>query len=373
MARYPRILQKIFGGSASDIGNFGSAAAGSPVSGPAPTLTAVQSLSQYLDGWLSAVLGASKFPAIEDMNAIDYLFSSQIAYLLQQGIAEYDATTTYYSKNIVCKVGTYEIYGSIVDTNLGNALSDGTKWVFLGDLSTIANATRFYSGGVSTGSANAQVVATLVPSGFSLSNDGSTACVTAGFTNSGATTFNLNGTGATAVKKWNGTTYVALTGGEITANEAIFLTWNATAAALILNDAPVLGTIASLNTEGVNFTSSGGNLAFGSAPTLPSATVATTQSASDNSTKVATTAFVQTNNIPAALAVGTYIHASHASGTVAAGATVAAATLAPVTLALIGASTGVDASGDTLAGTWECMISYTVASSGRIGLWRRVA
>jgi hypothetical protein len=182
------------------------------------------------------------------------------------------------------------LYGGVGYISLVNSNTDtppSAKWT------TIPfGSTSFYSGGVSTGSANVQVVATLSPAGFSLSTDGSTVCCTAGFTNTGATTFALGGTAATAVKKWNGSAYVALTGGEIHVDETIFLSRNVTESCLVLTDAPTLGNIAALNTDGTNFTSSGGNLAFGSAPALPSTATATTQAAGTNTTQLATTAFV---------------------------------------------------------------------------------
>lgn len=136
MSRIARATQKIFASSASNNGVFGSAQDGTKVL--SNDLATLQSKAAWLTGWLDAVLGASKFPPLEEFQSVEYVHSTQIAYLLQQGIPEYDADTTYYTNNIVIDSGTYNIYGSVTNGNIGNALSDTGNWLFLGDLSTIA-------------------------------------------------------------------------------------------------------------------------------------------------------------------------------------------------------------------------------------------
>lgn len=86
-------------------------------------------------------------------------------------------------------------------------------------LSPAQGGSTLYRGGTSTGSANAQVLATLAPTGFSLTI-GNIVTWIAGFTNSGATTLNGNGTGATAIKKIAGGALVALVGAEIVSGGA---------------------------------------------------------------------------------------------------------------------------------------------------------
>lgn len=126
MSRLARFTQKIFGSSAgaSDIAKFGSLAAGVPSFTSDPGV--IQSLGNYLQGWFGAVIGANS-PAIEDMNAISYLFAFQLAYLMQMGTAEWDAGTTYYKGSLVNNGGGL-VYVSLIDTNLNQALSDTTKW-----------------------------------------------------------------------------------------------------------------------------------------------------------------------------------------------------------------------------------------------------
>ncbi len=126
MSKIARKLQKIFGSTSGldQIATYGSLAAGSPAFTLDPDV--IQSLSQYLDGWFSAVIGGNS-PAIEDMNALCYLFAYQLAYLMQAGVPEYNAATTYYFGSLV-NGGDGVTYVSVVNNNTGNALTDNTKW-----------------------------------------------------------------------------------------------------------------------------------------------------------------------------------------------------------------------------------------------------
>jgi hypothetical protein len=129
MSRLTRYTQKIFGSNASanQMAQYGSLAASAPMlySGSTITPTIVQSLGEYLDGWFSAVI-AQNSPAIEDMNALFYLFAYQLTYLMQVGIPEWDSGTTYYTGDIVQSSGV--IYASLTNSNLNNAITDGTNW-----------------------------------------------------------------------------------------------------------------------------------------------------------------------------------------------------------------------------------------------------
>lgn len=130
MAKITRATQKIFGSTAGtdQIAKFGSLAAAAPVryTGAAATPANIQALSQYLSGWSSAVLGGNS-PAIEDMNALCWLFARQLAYIFQAGIPEWDSATTYYIGSIA-QDGSGNQYISRTDDNLNNALTDTTNW-----------------------------------------------------------------------------------------------------------------------------------------------------------------------------------------------------------------------------------------------------
>ena len=83
-------------------------------------------------------------------------------------------------------------------------------------LSTTVGGSSIYMGGTSTGSANAQVVATTIPTGFALANKNTVAFI-AGFTNTGTTQINVNAQGLTNVFRMSPSGPQALTGGEIIA------------------------------------------------------------------------------------------------------------------------------------------------------------
>lgn len=127
MSKLTRYTQTIFASSAgaNQIAEFGSAAAagfpGTPASydGTTITPTIVQTLSNYLQGWYGAVDGQYN-PAIEDTNAIDWLYSRQLTYLFQAGIPEYDTGTIYYKGSLCSSNGI--VYVSLTDDNTANAL-----------------------------------------------------------------------------------------------------------------------------------------------------------------------------------------------------------------------------------------------------------
>lgn len=143
MAGYPRKTQVVF----ASTGNVGTDGFGAAANGNIATEMASSSDIATLQtgtagawggGWLTAVLGASKFPALEDMNAVFYVITSQLAYLFERGMAEYDAGTTYNTGDICKGVGTSQVYKSIVDSNTGQSLGNGSYWLLCGDLTSLS-------------------------------------------------------------------------------------------------------------------------------------------------------------------------------------------------------------------------------------------
>lgn len=134
MAKIPRVFQRIFGSTAgaNQIAQFGSLAAGAI--NYTTNVSTIQSLSNYVTGWFAAVVGANS-PAIEDMNALFYVGTTQLAYLFQAGVSEWDASTTYYIGSVV-NDGTGAMWVSLTDTNLNNALSTPANWTLARGLST---------------------------------------------------------------------------------------------------------------------------------------------------------------------------------------------------------------------------------------------
>lgn len=127
MAKIQRANQKIFASDAgaNQIGQFGSFAAGSVAYTTSPEV--IQALAEYDEGWFSAVV-ANNSPCIEDVNALDYLFSYQLAYQFQSGIPEWDDATNYYIGSFATD-GTGGFYVSKANDNLNHVLTDTTYWM----------------------------------------------------------------------------------------------------------------------------------------------------------------------------------------------------------------------------------------------------
>lgn len=131
MSKLSRYVQKLFGSNATSntMAQFGSFAAGTPLTYDGTTITPdiVQALSNYLTGWKGAVVGNNS-PLLEDQNAIDYLFSYQLAYIFQAGIPEWNTSTIYFIGSFASD-GAGSAYRSVTNTNTGNALSDASNWI----------------------------------------------------------------------------------------------------------------------------------------------------------------------------------------------------------------------------------------------------
>lgn len=132
MPKLTRKTQKIFAKDGGAIGQFGSAQALSPTLTADPAV--IQSLPAYESGWNDAVISGQKRPPLEEFNGLKYVNDYQNAYLFQEGIPEYDAATTYYQNSLVKESGTTNIYKSLTDDNIGNALSNNTDWELQGNL-----------------------------------------------------------------------------------------------------------------------------------------------------------------------------------------------------------------------------------------------
>ena len=129
MAKITRKFLKMFGqtGATANFGQFGSAKAGAAAT--SKDVEALQALAAWLGGWQDATItNAYGFaPFQEDMNAVCYVLGYHLAYLQQEGVSEWNNDTTYYIGSIVKKTGTFELYGSLTDTNTSNALPSQTS------------------------------------------------------------------------------------------------------------------------------------------------------------------------------------------------------------------------------------------------------
>ena len=201
MAKLTRVPAKVFAASAAadEIGQFGSAVAGSKLE--TADVATIQGLSAWLSGWSEALVSGNRYPALQEMNGLLKVLSYQGAYALQEGIPEYDSDTTYYIGSIVKKTGTFELYGSLTDDNVGNALTVDTEWQFLIDLNVVRQ-NIIQVGTSSTAAATTEKEVTL--SGFVLTTGVNIQVV---FTNSNTATtptLNVNSTGAKSLKNIRG-------------------------------------------------------------------------------------------------------------------------------------------------------------------------
>lgn len=132
MSKIPRITQKIFAENAgsNEVTAFGTAKNGDDAE-YTKDVSKIQT-ETFTQGWEPALL-TDDAPFMEDMNAVLLALSQQIAYLFQEGNAEWDNQTTYYKFSIVKKVINEELklFYSLTDDNIGNAPeqdTSGTNW-----------------------------------------------------------------------------------------------------------------------------------------------------------------------------------------------------------------------------------------------------
>ncbi len=152
MAKITRKFQKIFaltndGSQRFGNGVFGSGKAGTKII--TDDVEELQELAAFDSGWEDAVLvnsaGQPTLPPLPEMQALDYICTYQIAYLLQEGVPEYNADTTYFINSITKASGTYQLFGSVTDDNIGNATSDPANWALLVDLAAAASTNALTS------------------------------------------------------------------------------------------------------------------------------------------------------------------------------------------------------------------------------------
>lgn len=184
MAKIIRKQARIFGGGLSS-GSHQVEQFGSKVQSGTPNYTVdpdvIQSLSAWVDGWFPAIDSGTKAPYIQDMNGFCLVVAYQIAYILQQGVPEWNAGTTYFQDSVVQANGG-QWYSSLIDNNVGNAPPAGTtdsNWAWVNppqlvpDGSTPANSILKVSSASAVGPAGSlEMVAGM------LSDDGTDVIIT---------------------------------------------------------------------------------------------------------------------------------------------------------------------------------------------------
>lgn len=128
MARLTRKNIKVFAGSATNNGVFGSLQANNPVQ--TNDVEQIQGLSAWSEGWNEAAMTGESLPPLEEFQAVQYVVTYEQAYLMQEGLPEWASTVTYYKGSLTKQVTTngFRIYCSLADNNIGNVLSDTSKW-----------------------------------------------------------------------------------------------------------------------------------------------------------------------------------------------------------------------------------------------------
>jgi hypothetical protein len=125
MTKILRKLQKIFASGAANNGQFGSAIVGTKIT--SSDIETLQNLPAYLQGWDAATIGGQNLPTLEEFQALHYITNYQVAYLMQQGVAEWNTETIYYIGSMINSDGS--IYISKTDDNAGNdPASSPSEW-----------------------------------------------------------------------------------------------------------------------------------------------------------------------------------------------------------------------------------------------------
>lgn len=144
MANLDRRTQKIFGSSATpqQISAFGTAKNNNPtyVTNLNTGMDAIQN-NTFLQGWTPSLVD-DLAPFLEDSNGLWYMITRQLAYLYQDGIAEYDANTNYKIGSLVKVIasnGAVTIYRSLINDNIGNSTTNSNYWkVYISEASNLA-------------------------------------------------------------------------------------------------------------------------------------------------------------------------------------------------------------------------------------------
>lgn len=132
MAKITRKLQKIFGGNSSNNGVFGSAADGDPTLSDDPD--EIQDLPAWEGGWNDATLSGDMLPTREEDQGVKFVVTRQLAYLMQQGIPEWNAETTYYEDSICQSDTNGQLYISLTNDNLNqDPTSNPDDWAMLSE------------------------------------------------------------------------------------------------------------------------------------------------------------------------------------------------------------------------------------------------
>lgn len=130
MAKLDRKNFKLFAEDAatSEVAQIGSLRAGAPLK--TKDIDQIQALQNYKDGWFGIAIGENS-PAMEDMNAIQYLQAYMIAMILGSGVAEWNQDTEYSIGSIINVSGN--MYVSLQDSNINHPFTETAWWYQYGN------------------------------------------------------------------------------------------------------------------------------------------------------------------------------------------------------------------------------------------------
>jgi phage-related tail fiber protein len=166
MAKITRNNQKVFGDN-SAVNNFYQFGNSNVTTKDVATMQAGNWLNGWSDGGVN--INGVITPEFQEFNTLSYVTTSQIAYLQQEGIAEWHTETEYHQNSIIKESGTTKLYVSLTNNNTGNAVNSGGDnafWKFAGDLVSLVSS-QVLAGSIMAYSAQT------VPAGY-LECDGST-------------------------------------------------------------------------------------------------------------------------------------------------------------------------------------------------------
>lgn len=126
MTKIARATQKVFGDDVVAQDQhcvFGSLKAGTASYSKDPAT--IQSLAAWGLGWKGATVN-NQAPVLQDLNALCYLLTRQIAYGFQMGVPEWDSGTEYHQYSVCQSSGVW--YISLQNTNLNHAVTDASWW-----------------------------------------------------------------------------------------------------------------------------------------------------------------------------------------------------------------------------------------------------
>ena len=125
MAKLDRKTQKIFGASspASEITAFATTLEDNPTF--TKDIDEIQNTA-FEEGWFEETDNGNQRPFAEDRNSVDYTVTRQLAYILQAGLAEWDAGTDYHLNGLV-RVDN-QLYISLQNNNINNNPVSSPNW-----------------------------------------------------------------------------------------------------------------------------------------------------------------------------------------------------------------------------------------------------